>query len=255
MDILKRDIAPLTSEVWEEIDGRAKEVLQNYLSARKVLNIAGPKGWDANVVSEGRLDVIDESGQGISAGTYKVKPLMEVRSSFELDRWEMDNIVRGAKDIDLESLEEAAKRIALYEEKAIYEGNAKAGIEGLLNVEGATDLTLGDSKEEILDAISAGVLKLEGAYASKPFTLVVSPSVYKTINKSSQGYPAVKQIEKIIGGEIVVSPSIDKAILLPQEHEDLEMTIGQDLSIGYQYHDSKKVTPVSYTHLRATRPY
>lgn len=241
MDILKRGLAPLTSEIWEEIDGRAKEVLENYLTARKVVNINGPKGWNSNVVSEGRLDIIKEDGDGVSAGTYRVKPLMEVRASFELNRWEMDNIVRGAKDIDLSSLEEAAKKIALYEDKAIFEGNKSANIEGILEVGGSTELSLGTSREEILDAITKGALKLESSYASKPFTLVVSTDVYRTINKELSGYPLSKQIEKIIGGEIVVSPAIKGAILLPQSHEDIEMTIGQDLSIGYEHHDSKTV--------------
>ena len=30
-------------------------------------------------------------------------------------------------------------------------------------------------------------------------------------------------------------------LLVPYDHEDLELTIGQDLSIGYQYNDNKKV--------------
>jgi uncharacterized linocin/CFP29 family protein len=241
MDILKRDLAPLTSEVWEEIDGRAKEVLESYLSARKVVNVEGPKGWDSNVVVEGRLDIVEKDESGVSAGTYRVKPLMEVRSTFELDRWEMDNIVRGAKDIDLESLEEAAKKIAKYEDEVIFNGNEKAGITGLLKVEGATEFELGKDREEILDSISKGVLKLQSSYASKPFTLVVGQAAYRTINKQTGGYPLPKQIEDIIGGEIVVSPSIEGAILIPANHEDLEMTVGQDLSIGYESHDSKKV--------------
>lgn len=241
MDILKRDLAPLTSEVWDEIDGRAKEVLESYLSARKVVHVEGPKGWDSNVVVEGRLDVIEESKEGVSAGTYRVKPLMEVRSSFELNRWEMDNIVRGAKDINLESLEEAAKRIAKYEDKVIFEGNEKAGIVGLLKAEGIEELSLGANREDILDNISRGVLKLQSSYASKPFTLVVGTEAYRVINKQTGGYPLAKQLEDIIGGEIVVSPSIEGAALIPANHSDLEMTIGQDLSIGYESHDSKTV--------------
>lgn len=241
MDILKRSLAPLASEVWEEIDGRAKEVLENYLTARKVVNITGPKGWDYNVVTEGRLDVVDSTENGVSAGTYRVKPLLEVRASFELDRWEMDNIVRGAKDIDLTPLEEAAEKIAKYEEEAIYKGNSKAGIKGILEIEGVSEFELGNSREEIVDAITKGVLKLQKNYSSMPFSLVVGTEVYRTINKEIKGYPLTNQLKDIIGGEIIVSPSIEGALLVPSNDEDLEMTIGQDLSIGYQHHDDKKV--------------
>jgi uncharacterized linocin/CFP29 family protein len=241
MDILKRSLAPLTSEVWDEIDGRAKEVLENYLTARKVVSVSGPKGWDYSVVTEGRLDVVDKKENGVSAATYKVKPLMEVRATFELDRWEMDNIVRGAKDIDLSPLEEAAEKIARYEEEAIFSGNAKAGIKGILETEGVSEFELGNSREEIVDAVTKGVLKLQKDYSAMPFTLVVSTETYRNINREIKGYPLTKQLKEIIGGEIVVSPSIEGALLVPENDEDLEMIIGQDLSIGYQYHDDKKV--------------
>lgn len=36
MSMLKRNIAPMPSKVWDEIDERAKTVLTNILSARKV---------------------------------------------------------------------------------------------------------------------------------------------------------------------------------------------------------------------------
>jgi uncharacterized linocin/CFP29 family protein len=41
--MLKRNLAPISDEMWEEIDGRAKEVISNYLSARKVVHVSGPQ--------------------------------------------------------------------------------------------------------------------------------------------------------------------------------------------------------------------
>ena len=32
------------------------------------------------------------------------------------------------------------------------------------------------------------------------------------------------------------------AFLVPYDHDDLELTIGQDFSIGYEAHDTKEVT-------------
>ena len=31
------------------------------------------------------------------------------------------------------------------------------------------------------------------------------------------------------------------AFLMPYDHEDIELTIGQDFSIGYENHDDKKI--------------
>lgn len=128
--MLYRDISPVTEKTWEEIDEAATDVLKSYLSARKVVHVVGPKGLDYNAISEGRLVNLQES-DGVYFGNYQVTPLTETRVEFEMDRWELDNIERGAKDIDYEPLEKAMEKIALFEEKAIFEGLDKAIIDGL----------------------------------------------------------------------------------------------------------------------------
>ena len=118
MDILRRSASLLTPEAWEELDDQAKKVLVANLSARKFVDIEGPKGWTYSAHSTGRLDIDTPSkGQNVQFGVNKVLPLVESRATFELDIWELDNISRGAKDPDLSALEKAAKEIALFEEK------------------------------------------------------------------------------------------------------------------------------------------
>ena len=51
--------------------------------------------------------------------------------SFTLNRWELDNLSRGARDIDLGPLEAAAAKIADFEEQAIYSGYSSGGIVGM----------------------------------------------------------------------------------------------------------------------------
>jgi Uncharacterized protein, linocin/CFP29 homolog len=107
--MLNREHAPISKEAWSEIEKRLKEVFKNYLSARKVVKVEGPKGWNFNVISEGRLGEVQEDGD-LCYANYNVIPLTEARVEFEMDRWELDNILRGAKDIDFTPLEEAAKK-------------------------------------------------------------------------------------------------------------------------------------------------
>ena len=45
MEFLKRELAPITDGAWEEIDSRAVETLKSYLSARRVVNVVGHKGF------------------------------------------------------------------------------------------------------------------------------------------------------------------------------------------------------------------
>lgn len=238
--MLKRRLAPITDDAWEEIDGRAKEVLSKFLSGRKVVNVNGPKGWNYTVVPEGRLEEVEEKDD-LYYSLYKVKPLVETRVEFELDRWELDNLVRGAKDIQLDNLEEAAKKIALNEENAIYNGLEKGLIKGLKNSTEQDVINFGRSGEEILESVTEGMLNLKKAYSEGPYALVVGKEAYKRINVSATGYPLVDRLKKLLGMEVIFSHVVDGAFLIPYNNDDLEMTIGNDLSIGYQDNDNKKI--------------
>nr|WP_300003448.1 family 1 encapsulin nanocompartment shell protein [Tissierella sp.] len=238
--MLYRDVSPVSKKAWEEIDERAVEVLKSYLSARKVMHVVGPMGLNYNAVPEGRLANVDEV-DGVSYGNYKVVPLTESRVEFEIDRWELDNVDRGAKDVDYGPLEEAMQRIALFEEKAIFEGLDQAIIEGLDKEKCHAPIIFGSDAKAIMDSITEGIIKLRQSYVKAPYTLVVSPEAYKRILSEETAYPLDERIEELIGGKIVLNHAIEGAYLLPYDHEDLELTIGRDFSIGYQNHTNEKV--------------
>ena len=238
--MLYRELAPVSKEAWAEIEEQLRDVFVNYLSARRVVKVIGPKGWDFNVITEGRLGDIEEDGD-LCYGNYKVILLTEVRVEFEMDRWELDNINRGAKDIDYTPLEEAAKKIALFEENVVYNGSDKLHIKGLVNSSENETLKFGDDEEEILDAIAKGVIILKENFEEGPYTLVVGEKAYRRIISKGAENSLKDEIEKVINGKIIYSHVLDGAVLIPYDHDDLELTIGQDLSIGYQHHDSKKV--------------
>lgn len=238
--MLYRELAPITKEAWKEIDERAEEVLKSYLSARRVVKVIGPKGMDYNVITEGRLENVVDTDE-VCYGTYKVLPLTEIRIEFEMNRWELDNIQRGAKDIDYEPLENAARKIALFEENAIYNGLNDGNIVGLKDSYDGGIIPFGSDIEDIMKAISNGIIKLREAYQTGPFDLVVGKEIYERILSVQSAFPFDKRIEELIGGKIIYNHIIDDAYLLPHDHDDLELTIGRDFSIGYQSHTSEKV--------------
>lgn len=238
--MFNKHLAPISSESWEEIEERLMEVFKNYLSARKVVRVVGPKGLDYNVITDGRLGTIHEDGD-LCYGNYDVTPLTEVRVEFEMDKWELDNVLRGAKDVDYEPLEEAAKKIALFEENVVYNGSDKLNIKGLVNSSEHETLEFGHEQETILDAIAQGVIKLKESYQEGPFVLVVGKEAYRRIISKGEGYSLIEKIESLTGHKIIYSHVLEGAVLVPFDHEDLELVIGQDLDIGYQNHDSKKI--------------
>lgn len=238
--MLYRELAPISNEAWKEIDERAKEVLKSYLSARKVVKVNGPKGLDFNVITEGRLEGVKDQGE-VYYSNYKVTPLTEARIEFEIDRWELDNIQRGAKDVDYEPLEKAMEEIALFEENAIYNGLSGTPIVGIDKSVELESIPFGKDPTSIMESITKGIIKLKESYQEGPFTLVVNEEAYKRILSKETAYPLDERIEKLIGGKIIFSHVVNGAYLLPYNHEDLELTIGRDFAIGYQAHDIKKV--------------
>ncbi len=135
MNILKKSIAPITEAAWKEITEQASAIFKIHLTARKFVDIEGPTGLEQGGVSTGRLITPKkQSKEGINYGLREIMPFIEIRKPFELEIWELDNLSRGAKDIDLEPLENAAKEIALFEDTAIYKGFEEGRIKGLEKV-------------------------------------------------------------------------------------------------------------------------
>ncbi|MFW5913883.1 MAG: family 1 encapsulin nanocompartment shell protein [Bacillota bacterium] len=241
MDLLKQSLAPIPTEGWEEINDRAREVIVSQLTARSVLHVEGPKGLTGNVVRHGRLKPVKEAKKGeVGSSLYDVQPLMETRIRFELSRWELDNILRGEKDVDLDNLEAAAEKLALYEEDAIYNGNKAAGIKGLDEVAG-TRIKMGKDANAIMKAVSEASCALKDAYSERPYDMVVSDEVLKLLNQMYQGGLLRKNVEAVIGGEVIRSRVVKGAFLVPRDHEDLELTIGQDYSVGYEASDANAI--------------
>jgi len=240
MDLLKRELAPLTEKAWEEIDARAEEVFDTQLTGRKAVHVEGPNGLEYNVISKGKLGIIKGDKGEVRSSEYKVTPLIETRYTFELNRWEMDNLERGAKDVDLGPLENAVKKMAEFEDNAVYNGFTGGNIKGMMEM-AKKSLPFGSDDSSIMGSITEGMIMLQEAYADKPYTLIVGKEVYEKIQRQVKGYPLIRRIEEVTGSEVIFSNEIKGAILVPYDHDDLELTIGQGFAIGFEEHDNKNV--------------
>ena len=239
MDFLKRELAPITANGWKEIEESPTAVLSKELSARKFIRVTGPLGRDITSVTTGRMDV--KTKDDIKYGVYKIQPLTESRICFPLSRWELDNIERGAKDVDYSSLDDGVRKAAKFEEEAIFKGLEDGQIDGIYKSSSYETLDFGKTADETLKAIFDGILKLDAAFAKKPYVLVVSNEKWYYLNTIVKEYSLPEKLEKILGQKIVVSKSIDGAILLPFDDENIELVIGEDYAIGYQNHNESVV--------------
>jgi uncharacterized linocin/CFP29 family protein len=242
MDILKRSIAPITDEAWTEIDSQARRVLHTLLSARQLVDVVGPQGWDYAAVPLGRIEVPEKKETGsVDYGVHRVLPLVETRVYFDLEIWELDNIARGAQDVDFAPLEKAAHESARFEEEAVYSGFSPSGILGLGESIHHKPLTLADDPEKLLGSVSQGITTLLGASVEGPYGLAVSPEIWRHLSGYVRGYPLRNHLEKLLGGPVVLGQFIDGAYLLSLRGGDMQLVLGQDLSIGYLSHDSRTV--------------
>jgi len=242
MDILKKNLAPVSDKAWEEINEQAQEVFTTDLSARKFVDVDGPHGLEFGSVSTGRLEIPkSQDEEGLEYGLNKIMPLVETRSKFELDLWELDNADRGAEDIDLESLEKAAKRMARFEENVIYEGLKKAGIAGLKSRSEHEKIKFPEDSSKILHAVTKAIGKFKSASIEGPYTLVVDIDKWEKIASYVGDYPLRLQLENLLDGTIILAPNLKGALLVTERGGDFRLTLGQDLSIGYESHSNKKV--------------
>lgn len=240
MDILKRHVAPITDEAWEEIDQTAKEAIIPMLSARRILQVIGPKGTKYSGIQDGRLEVFSLAKDEVKAGKRIIEPLIETRIPFEISKWELDNINRGCKNPDLSILESAAKKIALFEEDIIYNGNAKAKIKGFISA-AENKMKIGTDGNSILKNIADAKYKLFENSTEGPFDLILSSEVYENINTINDGASLAKVVKNLIGGEIYKSKLVKGALLIPHKVEDFEFILGRDFAVGYEGDNDENV--------------
>ena len=142
MNNLHRELAPISDAAWAQIEEEASRTLKRHLAARRVVDVQGPKGLELSAVGTGHLHQIQAPGDGIQAAQREAIALVELRVSFELTRQAIDDVERGATDLDWAPLKEAARKIAFAEDRSVFEGYAAAGIQGVRQGSSNPALTL-----------------------------------------------------------------------------------------------------------------
>ncbi|MDD4159879.1 MAG: family 1 encapsulin nanocompartment shell protein [Synergistaceae bacterium] len=244
MDILKRSLAPIFPAAWNEIDEQAQTVLKNILTGRKIVDVKGPLGWNCDAVSEGTLSLVEESPvEGVNYGIRESLPLVEIRVPFTVSMWDLDDISRNSKTVDLTSVIEAARQAALFEDTAVFQGLEEAGILGLELEADNEPVEIKLDDESIISALVEAMLTLGSRSMEGPYALVCTLPLWTKIRTSAKGYPLLKRVKDVLGddGRIVLSPQYETSMLVSMKEGSSELIIGQDFSIGYQSHTNTEV--------------
>jgi uncharacterized linocin/CFP29 family protein len=240
---LLRSHAPITDDAWTAIDDEAKERLPAALAARKLVDFAGPHGWEHSATNLGRARSVPMApAEGVRAKTRSVLPLVELRAEFSVSRDELADVDRGAVDIDLDELDAAARRIAIGENVAVFHGWEQAGIVGIVDAS-PHDAIAHDNVDSYPRRVAKAVEILRGNGIDGPYGIALSPAEYTGVIETTEhgGYPLFDHLGKILSGPIVWSPGVRGAVVLSLRGGDFLFESGQDLSIGYDQHDATTV--------------
>jgi uncharacterized linocin/CFP29 family protein len=244
MDDLMRKLAPIPKEAWEAIDDEAKKHLTVSLGGRRIVDFNGPLGWPASSVELGEAAPLEAQPEpGVGAALRRVQPLVEFRAPFELSRRELENIARGKKDPDLEAVRRAARAMALAEDRAIFHGYPAANITGIFEASAANALTLTREYGKYPLAVSDGLARLHENGVGGPYALALGPDCFKGLSGTATagGYPVLEHVQRLIDGSVFWVPGVRGALLASLRGGDFELTVGRDLSIGYEEHSSTTV--------------
>jgi uncharacterized linocin/CFP29 family protein len=239
---LHRELAPISDAAWGQIEEEASRTLKRHLAARRVVDVQGPKGVDFSAVGTGHLQQIEAPGEGIQAAQRVAKTLVELRVPFELTRSAINDVDRGATDSDWAPLKEAARKIAFAEDRAVFEGYAAGGIQGVRQGTSNPVLALPAKVKGYPAILAQAISQLRLAGVNGPYRFVFGPEAYTAISGGSdEGYPVLQHIRDIVDSEIVWAPAIEGGFVLTTRGGDFDLVIGEDISIGYLGHSRSAV--------------
>ena len=244
MSHLLREHAPITEAGWSRVDDEARERLTPALAARRLIDFSGPHGWQHSATNLGRIDrVTKPPGGGLDAAQRRVLPLVELRAPFTMSRSELADGDRGAEDVDFAPLDDAARRLAVAENTAVFHGWKGGGITGISQASPHDAVALGTDCERYPRHVAKAVQALLEIGIDGPYGLALGPETYSLVLETTEhgGYPLLEHLRKILDGPLVWAPGVSGAVVVSLRGGDFLFESGQDVSVGYDRHDADAV--------------
>jgi len=243
MNNLHRELAPISDAAWAEIEEETTRTLKRYLAGRRVVDVPSPGGVALPGVGTGHLKPISAPAKGIVARQREIKPLVELRVPFELSRPMIDDVERGSEDSDWQPAKDAAMKLAFAEDRAIFNGYAEAGIQGVRECTSNPIETLPADVRAYPDAIAHGLSQLRLVGVNGPYSVLLGADEYTALAETrDHGYPVLDHVKRIVdSGNLIWAPAIEGAFIVTTRGGDFELNIGQDVSIGYLSHTDSTV--------------
>ncbi len=244
MNNLYRDLAPISSAAWADLEAEVTRTFTKHVAARRVVDFVGPCGLGLSAVGTGHLHELEPPAPGVQANRREIASVVELRVPFTVTRSAVDSVERGAKDADWQPAKDAARKLAFAEDRAVVDGLATAGIVGIRDSSSNPAIALPSDPVDYPTAIAQALTALRLVGVAGPYALLLSAENYTLVAETTdKGFPIREHIARVLGdgGEIVWAPAIDGGLVVTTRGGDYELHIGQDVSIGYLSHDATAV--------------
>jgi uncharacterized linocin/CFP29 family protein len=75
-----------------------------------------------------------------------------------------------------------------------------------------------------------------------PYSVLLGAKAYTELAETrDHGYPVLEHVKRIVDGDLIWAPAIEGAFVLTTRGGDFELSLGQDISIGYLTHTDAAV--------------
>jgi uncharacterized linocin/CFP29 family protein len=244
MNNLHRELAPISAAAWADIEDEARRTFTRNIAGRRVVDVTGPAQGPLAAVGTGHLLELEPPNPGVRARRREVASVIEFRVPFRVSRDAVDDVERGAKDSDWQPVKDAATQLAFAEDRAVVDGFAAAGITGLRAASSNPLLELPADAREYPTTVAQAVSALRLAGVGGPYALLLSAELYTEVAETTDhGYPVRDHLARVLGDDakIVWAPAISGAVVLSARGGDYELSLGEDVSIGYLSHDAQSI--------------
>ncbi len=234
-----RDSAPFTQEAWDAIDEVVRAAAQEVRAARRVVEVIGPLGFGARAgVAEDRPATPSDEAGVPHVHLPALSGMPVIHRAFALGARSVEAFLARGEPLDLAEAAEAARQVARLEERLLVEGNADAGVRGLLQQQGALELPAGDWSDPARagDDLLAALARLDESGRHGPYAAAVAPSRYYQLLRPhpTSGVTPLEQLAPAFAGGIHKSPTLrNAAIVVMRSASGPRAVVGQELTTAY----------------------
>ncbi len=243
MNHLLRECAPVPEAAWRKIEDEARRSLVHFLTAGGSLTSKDRSAGSTTPPPAARSPRCPEWKRAYAPSCGFRNPSSSCAAGFEVARATLDALDRGADDADLESVREAARRLAQAED-AIALGDGEFGVRPVLGAASPhSPISLGGDARNVPRAVAGAIQILRDAGVGGPYAVALGSNTYTGVVETTEmgGYPVLEHLRLIAGGPVLWSPTVDGAIVTSSRGGDARLTVGQDAAIGYLSHDDSVV--------------